>query len=68
MAPTEYQTHYVPAFTVRRHEAEQAACGRFVTRAELAPRDTYPTCPECQRFLGVTQEQHHGDHTTADRG
>lgn len=45
------RTHWVPPFT-RRDVAgrERAACGEWVTRNQIAPAETEPTCWGCAAY------------------
>ena len=46
------RTHILPFFTRRDAQGrEQSVCGRWVTAAELAPRETAPTCWGCAAYV-----------------
>lgn len=41
-------THYLPAFTVKRGEQQQAVCGAFV---DAGQHRSEPECPRCAAWI-----------------
>lgn len=46
-------THHVPFFTRQQGDRQQAACGAYVDRADVATPETVPTCPLCLEAIEV---------------